>query len=292
MSQLRLGMGVAFLAGTLLAAPTVRAVALYGTSSTTANTAAPAGALAGSGWQFQGTFGPSLGTAIAPSHFVTAKHFNVSGNQDFVYQGLTYDVIGSPADDPNSDLRIWQVSGTFPAFAPLYTSPDEVGKPLVVFGMGVQRSDTEVTVAGTPKGWEFAANTFARRWGTNDVTGIAQGGNGIGQALAFAFDAGAGANEAHLAGGDSGGGVFVQSGGVWKLAGVNYGIDGYKYSPTRAVSARPSMTPPGCSSPAPTTPTCRPPVRRRRMRRASRRISISSRPTRPARSCRNRRRLA
>lgn len=228
MSRLRLGVGVAFLAGSLSAAPAVHAVALYGTSSPSANTAAPTGALAGSGWQFQGNFGASLGTAIAPSHFVTAKHFGIPGSNHFVYQGTTYDVIGTTIDDPNSDLRIWQVNGTFSEFAPLYTGRDEVGKPLVVFGKGMQRSDAQVTVSGSSKGWEFAAGTHAQRWGTNDVTRVVNGGDEIGEALAFEFNArpGGAANEAHLAGGDSGGGVFIQEGGVWKLAAVNLSIDG------------------------------------------------------------------
>ena len=40
------------------------------------------------------------------------------------------------------------------------------------------------------------------------------------------FSAGGTAEEATLSNGDSGGGVFVNDGGVWKLAGVNYSIDG------------------------------------------------------------------
>ena len=35
-----------------------------------------------------------------------------------------------------------------------------------------------------------------------------------------------GTNESHLNGFDSGGGLFIESGGVWKLAGVNFGVDG------------------------------------------------------------------
>ena len=155
MSVLRIG-AAAFLAGTLLAGSAAQGVSLYGTNDVAANTTPPAGALANSGWQFQGTFGASLGTAIAPSHFITAAHFGVGGTNDFVYQGVTYDVIGSPIDDPESDLRIWQIAGTFPQFAPLYTGSDEVGKPLVVFGNGLQRSSTEVTVSSVPKGWLFA----------------------------------------------------------------------------------------------------------------------------------------
>jgi hypothetical protein len=47
----------------------------------------------------------------------------------------------------------------------------------------------------------------------------------VGDLLQATFDATGGPNEAHLTAGDSGGGLFVQDEGVWKLAGVNYGVD-------------------------------------------------------------------
>jgi hypothetical protein len=75
-----------------------------------------------------------------------------------------------------------------------------------------------------------------QRWGTNTVTAIVNGdtifpsggigGGTIGDLLKCAFDASAGADEAHLSAGDSGGGVFVKQGPVWKLAGINYAVDG------------------------------------------------------------------
>ena len=47
-----------------------------------------------------------------------------------------------------------------------------------------------------------------------------------GSFLKVTFDATAGANEAHLSNGDSGGAVFIQDGGAWKLAAINYAVDG------------------------------------------------------------------
>jgi hypothetical protein len=44
--------------------------------------------------------------------------------------------------------------------------------------------------------------------------------------LRCTFDAGGGSNECALSDGDSGGGLFVEDGGVWKLAGINYEVDG------------------------------------------------------------------
>ena len=53
-----------------------RAVILFGTGDPTVNTTAPTGALADSGWQFEGDWIGFLGTAIAPQFFVSAKHID------------------------------------------------------------------------------------------------------------------------------------------------------------------------------------------------------------------------
>ncbi len=54
------------------------------------------------------------------------------------------------------------------------------------------------------------------------------GGSGLGTLLRFAFDSTGGFNEGTLSVGDSGGAVFIQdpNDSVWKLAGINYGVDG------------------------------------------------------------------
>jgi hypothetical protein len=44
--------------------------------------------------------------------------------------------------------------------------------------------------------------------------------------LQCTFVGGAGSNECDISPGDSGGGLFIEDGGVWKLAGINYGVDG------------------------------------------------------------------
>jgi hypothetical protein len=59
------------------------------------------------------------------------------------------------------------------------------------------------------------------------LSGSVDGGSGVGQLLMADFNYGAGSNEAHLSGGDSGGAVFIKSGGIWKLAGINYGVDAF-----------------------------------------------------------------
>jgi len=127
----------------------------------------------------------------------------------------------------------------FPVQAPLYSTNDEVGRGLIVFGRGTQRGDP-VTVAGPlgpeSKGWLWGSADGRMRWGQNQVASIAQGDDqtqpsGVGQVkigelLQATFDLGGGTNEAHLSVGDSGGAVFIVEGTTWKLAGINYGVDG------------------------------------------------------------------
>jgi hypothetical protein len=203
----------------------LKAVIFYSTGDNTFNTTAPGGALAGSGWQYQGTFGNFLGTPIASQYFITAGHIGGTIGQTFVIDGNVYTTIDF-FDDPNSDLRIWKINGTFaPEYiAPLYTGPTPTGEDLVVFGRGTERG-AEVNNSDL-QGWEWGAHTHVQRWGTNTVEGSFDGGAGVGQLLYATFDADAGSTEAMLSVGDSGGAVFIYDEGTWKLAGINYAVTG------------------------------------------------------------------
>lgn len=215
-----------------------RAVIFFTTDDPAYNTSAPSGDLAGSGWQFQGQWGGFLGTPIAGSYFITASHVGGAVGDRFIFAGITYSTT-EMFDDPNSDLRIWRVCGTFPAFAALYANRDEVGKGLVVFGRGTLRGSPVVVsslLGDELKGWRWAASDGAPRWGENRVGSVANGDailpllgvntGGVGELLKASFDANGGPNEAHLSGGDSGGAVFIKDGSIWKLAAINYGVDG------------------------------------------------------------------
>lgn len=224
----------------LAANPPARAVILLGTGDPAVNTTEPTGALANSGWQYEGLFGGFLGTPIAPRFFITAAHFGFAGSTIF-FQGNSYEVALDPTvsppqplayRDPGSDLIIYQITGTFPSYAPLWTAPGaEVGKPLVVIGRGTQRGG-EVRVGADDHfaGWGWGNSDGAQRWGQNTVTDLVDGGPAFGKFLHAAFDAAGGANEATLSVGDSGGAVFIRDvDGRWKLAGINYAVDGPYY---------------------------------------------------------------
>jgi hypothetical protein len=223
----------------------VQGVLFYATADPDYNTTAPTGLLSGSGWDLEGFWGGFLGTPIASYYFLTARHVGGSTGDPFVLNGITYTTTGY-FDDPSSDLRIWQVNSPFPSYAPIYTNKNEAGNGLVVIGRGTQRGaavtlqdlSTQSLSSSTPqvKGWLWGPADGRKRWGENTVHEIANGdamnqSNGgpaspIGDLLEAWFQSDGGPNEADLSVGDSGGGVFIREGTTWKLAGINYAVDG------------------------------------------------------------------
>ena len=221
--------GLAIILAISFPAGAARAVILYGTADPSANTTAPTGPLANSGWQYEGQFGSFLGTVIASNYFVTAKHIGGSVGQTFTFNNVVYTTT-AVFPDPSSDLQMWQVSGAFPFHAPLYASApgSEVNLSPVVIGRGTQRGNP-VFVGNDSHlgGWLWGGSDELQRWGTN-VVGSIYPDPDFGNLLRVPFDNNAGPNEAHLSAGDSGGAVFVFNSATsrWELAGINLGVDG------------------------------------------------------------------
>lgn len=200
------------------------------------NTSAPTGAHADSGWQFLGYYGSFLGTAIAPQFFITAQHFGFQGTsfvQDSLFTGggsvsYSVDLTANGGlgfwDIAGSDLRVYKINETFSSYAGLYLG-DATGQEAVLTGRGGVRGAAILDGDGNTLGWEHTLSDGVARWGTNQITGTT--GSGAGTLLTAAFNpSGSTPFEAGLSNGDSGGGLFVYDGGVWKLAGVNYSVDG------------------------------------------------------------------
>ncbi|HEY1050294.1 MAG TPA: hypothetical protein VGE39_11085, partial [Prosthecobacter sp.] len=211
------------------------AVLFYNTGDGGHNTTAPTGAFEDSGWQYEGTYGGFLGTIIAPQYFITAQHFGPQGST-FVHNGLfnggsdvVYNIDATANggvgywDIAGTDLRILRVQEIFPYYAPLYTGGAETGLTMVIHGKGGPRGDP-ILVSSVLQGWEHGAPDATPRWGSNTVSGIYA--SVLGDLVMASFSATGTAEEATLSGGDSGGGLFVNDGGIWKLAGVNYSVDG------------------------------------------------------------------
>ena len=223
-----LGRVVIFL---LLSAASARSVILFDTGDPSVNTTAPGGTLANSGWQYEGDWGSFLGTPIAPNFFVSAGHIGQAASQ-LMFENSSYPIVASFGLG-GSDLLIWKTSGTFTDFAPLYTMRDETTRHLVVFGRGTQRG-TEVILDNTLRGWNWGSGDGVRRWGENDVAKIVPYS---GHDLLYAtFDEHVSPNdhpnESHLSTGDSGGAIFLNDNGVWKLAGINFAVDDLYTAPS------------------------------------------------------------
>jgi hypothetical protein len=208
--------------GLLLQLQSARAIILYRTGDPTQNTSAPINDVAGSGWNYEGYFGGFLGTAIAPHYFITAQHIDSQGDI-FTLGGVDYH-IGANFPDPQSDLIIYQVAGTLLAFAPLYSRTDEVGKRVVDVGRGTQRG-ADYFFNGTQLDWLWGNGDGVKRWGeSNFVDAFSYAPNW--DLLRATFDQAGLLNECTLSSGDSGGGAFIDDGGVCKLAGINYAVEG------------------------------------------------------------------
>ena len=208
------------------------AVILFETGDPSVNTSAPGGALANSGWQYQGSWGGELGTPISPHFFISAAHIGQASTL-FFYQSGSYTLVRS-FSLLGSDFLIWQIREIFPSFAPLYTKPDELSKHLVVMGRGTLRGDA-IFMGPDLRGWAWGPDNGSVRWGENDVAEIVPyGGHDL---LHATFDQhslpGDHPNESHLSRGDSGGGLFIND-GEWKLAGINYAVDDLYTAPSSA----------------------------------------------------------
>jgi hypothetical protein len=209
----------------MLFATCAQALIFFGTGDVNFNTTAPTGTYADSGWQWIGALGGIAGVPIGPRHFLAAQHIGGSVGQQFTFNGAAYTTVAA-FDDPASDLRIWQIDGTFPAqsWAPLYRVSGEVGSTAVAYGRGSTRGSPVTTTRSN--GWMWAAGDGRLRWGTNTVYSIQTVGGGAGfAALYMRFDQGGGTNEVQAAGGDSSGPVFINDGSGYKLAGVTYAVD-------------------------------------------------------------------
>lgn len=107
--------------------------------------------------------GAYLGTPIAPHFFLSAQHLGNAGGGVFNFAGTNHTVVRG-FGDPASDLNLWQVTQTFPAFAPLYTSSDEAGKLTMLIGRGTQRGSGHFS--GTSlAGWDWGMDDLVERWG-------------------------------------------------------------------------------------------------------------------------------
>jgi len=178
-----------------------------------------------SGWQYEGKFNWYSGVPIAPYFFISAQHVPGTVGDVLDFHGDTYTTI-AVHDCPTTDLRIWEVAHTkaFPTYAPLSSGVADVGATATVYGRGTVRG-SPVVVGGVTKGWYWGPGDGVQRWGRNTVVNTVSLA-GFGEFLHCNFDNPGLADECHFSVGDSSGGMFVLENGLWRLAGINYAVDG------------------------------------------------------------------
>ncbi len=199
------------------------AVILYRTGDPSANTSAPGVLFPHEGWDYEGSWGGFLGTAIAPHFFISAAHVGQAGGTTFTLRNANYTVLRG-FYDPQSDLVIWQVAQTFPSFSSLYPRQDEVGQGTVDIGRGTQRG-ASYSLNSVMRGWLWGPQDGVKRWGENTFSDAFQYQTNW-DLLYATFDPDQLIEECTLSSGDSGGAAFINDGGTWKLAGINYAVDG------------------------------------------------------------------
>lgn len=216
------------------------AIIFLDTADPTHNTTTPGD---NSGWQYEGKFGYFLGVPIAPHFFITAAHIlGVSVGNKLNFHGDEYTTIAK-YPITGTDLQVWEVDHAKPflTYAPLSTGAGNVGATATVMGRGTQRG-AEVLLDTVPKGWKPGTGDQVQRWGRNVIAGTATD-PAKGAMLVCQFNNSGITDECHLSSGDSGGGLFVLENGLWRLAGINYAVDGnFRIPATESTPAGPEIS--------------------------------------------------
>lgn len=205
----------------------VRAVEFLDTGDPDHNVSTPGD---NSGWQYVGTFNTvsdtrTLGVPIAPLYFISAAHIAGAVGDHLAFHGEIH-LVTEAHNIAGTDLRVFKVdeSKPFKSWAPLVSSAPGNGSLITTIGRGTDRG-AEVIVGSMLKGWKNGSVNNRQRWGRNLITNHLDDPT-YGRLFYCDFNNPGIADECHLTTGDSGGGTFVLEGGLWKLAGVNLGVDG------------------------------------------------------------------
>jgi len=172
--------------------------------------------------------------AIAPNYVITTRHQDLPASGvgiHVVFGGTTYVVAQIIVEPSGADLRIARLEtlGGDPAnltsYLGIYDQTDEVTQGVVLGGFGEGRG---ANIGGTGYVWSGVEGT--QRWGANTIDNSfdnQKSGDYTNDILVADFDSDAIGvyAEATLAAGDSGGGWFINDGGVWKVAALNQGVE-------------------------------------------------------------------
>lgn len=178
------------------------------------NTTRPADAALALVWDRCGVMGGFVMAAVSRRHFITAGHVGGSPGDTItlLVDGSTRTITARSAH-PTLDVAVLTVSSNLEDWFPLSAATLSTSQAVRIIGGGVTRG-AEVDPS---LGWLWGSDGRPR-WGSNILSSVAA------QTLTTSFTTGTGTDEMQATTGDSGGPMLALESGVWRLAGVVYGV--------------------------------------------------------------------
>ena len=177
----------------------------------------------GFNWDYIGSVNSGSAVAVGQRYMITNRHFTTYVGHTVTVQGVDYtvqEVINAPlfsGDAP--DLRVIKLETPLPGYYDIYNGTFPGANDKVIMA-GTGYSGT-IDVPGSTYTWNTGTGRQLR-WGTNEQAGFTNITSGSYRSFCniLNFDVGDTEYEAGIASGDSGGGMFYNDGGTWKLAGI------------------------------------------------------------------------
>ncbi len=187
-------------------------------------------------WDYIYSVGGASGVAVSSYWLLTAKHVT-SGN--IVIGSETY-YLQETVAHASADIRLARYDKAFPGYYPIYTGnfPGIPGpKSDRLTGLMVGYGRTGNVLSSTTYEWHGSSTAGTKRWGDSLIDDTENDSN-IGDYFIQYFNTDDTNYAAGAADRDSGGGVFVKSGGTWYLAGTMVAVTPSNSPYTGTVSVR------------------------------------------------------
>ena len=179
-----------------------------------------------------GSFGNNAScVVIAPNFIVTTRHQGYSTAIEI--DGVSYTAVQQWTHS-TADIRVVRIedSNSDPAnlapgtWAELWTTAQgsEVGQEIVIGGYGVGAG----TYLGSGYQWAPGTTVDQLRWGTNEIDSAltkSSYGGGTSDVLEYDFARRPNGTEAAVGYADSGGGLYIEDGGTWYVAGLTRSVE-------------------------------------------------------------------
>jgi hypothetical protein len=177
--------------------------------------------------------------AVAPNWILTASHVaDYGGSGTLAINGTNY-LKKETIYHETADIALIRYDKTFPGYYSLHSGISLLNSNAILVGYGF--TGTVGKFHGTYYFNDSGTGRGTKRWGSNKISSLETWNYDVPPSFSssgFVMKFDAAGTEAGAGGYDSGGGSFVQEGGVWTLAGINTsrGNNFWGYDKTFAVS--------------------------------------------------------